>query len=373
MSQSFLTVAAFAIAYLNQPLPVPAQQMTQIKTQLLQQRATPIAWRAGSLEARENSLSAVEQLVQLQYPYIHVDVRITQDQQFVLMADSTINRVTETPSQQKIEVSSIPYSQIPAFRDVIVSPYGQTYEQPQSQDQESQEKPPLLEQVLEALEQSQSVLFLEAHLQTPSQYQQLFTQLKKAQMLNRVVVIPELQSQSIFNTIRQQFGESVQLMSNQKMTDYMYQEFLSGAVRQRENAWVQNMFATPLPVQSNINFPQQTFTEYPEVQEQWQFQSAEATQPTQIISEYAQWMQQYETQMPVVYEKLQEKNIPVIGYVVDTQQEWEQAQEWGVNAVYTQRPAEFMVWEISQQEQQWSQQWTQPQYSQQQQQWNQWQ
>lgn len=371
MTQYSLPVAAVLAMFLSQPTPIQQKPTSFLRERMMSGQPTLVAYAGGAAEQLENSLSAVQQAIQVGAQAIQVDVQATQDKVIICHKGETLERTTG----QQEQVSQISYEQIDRFQQTVETEYGEQYQQqqPQEGEEQQQEKPARFEQVAQEISQSDAILFVNVQIpqqqfaqpqegqnQEEQQQQQDAEKKLKVQLINKALSqIREqgLESRTVVQIERQYWSKIrevyplINLMEPLSESYQRYEAFAQGEFQQQQDQpEYQQQQNQPDVYQAVYNF--QTLQQAPEqVREQIiiERQIQEETPFGEAVEEITleQWAQQQQQQRPVVqimnrtYEK--EARIPVAYGVVNTPEDLQQAYELGANIIFTEKIAELSI------------------------------
>lgn len=309
MINNVLTISSLLFIYLKQPTELPAKPENFTRNQMLTGNTKVISYRGGNLEARENSLSAIQQSNQLKVHGVHFEVRRSADGQYVLLADENLQRVTG----QDMEISKTHYADIGPYLDSINDGRGNVFYSPN----EEGEKPPLLEEVLDYLVDTDLLIYIEDKMSNKKDTYWMLSMLKKKGMLNRLI----LQTQLDWNLVKAHFGHSINFVNGREEVADTYQKFFDGSFSSQETEFKSDVFGTFYDFESIRNDPD--------------FES---------VQELVTFLEEKEPQIRLMNGFLQEKKIPIMYGVANNIPEFTLSNHLCCDAMVSGKPAAAQVW-----------------------------
>lgn len=320
------TAAVLAFAY--EPVSAPQKRNIIATEKLFQNGLSIIAHRGGSLEGRENSLSAIRQSAQVGAHGITIDVRLTKDKKFVCIKDANLERLTG----QNQQVSQTNYEEIQPYQDSFFNEYGELFTLDNGLEQE---RPPLLEEVLQEMDKNAMLIFIRYELSNDFMVSAMLKKVKEAGLLNRTALIRDENHE----VIKQQFGQSLSIMESQDKAFQYYQQFFDGTMRTSQSIST-DIFSTPYNFKTIQDAPTQV------QQQTMQTQSEQ----TETLIDFVEEIQNYENRIQIMNQKFQEKGVPVVYWLCNHQEDFDKAIELRANAIITDRPAHVYVHMLEQRE-----------------------
>lgn len=310
--------SAIVILYLNQPLSFPSKPYNPVLSKFLTGFPTVIAHRGGSLENRENSLSAIQTSLQLDIAAIHMDVRKTKDGKFILAADESLQRIT---GQNKL-ISETYYEDISPFLNKINSEFGGSF----YKDNVHQESPPLLSDIIDIFNGSTKIVFMDFHEEDITEAKKVLSMLEENGLLNQTI----FKTKCDFSIIRKNFP-NVNLVSGNDYTYQKYQEFLDGSLNERTTPFIADLFLTTFDFltlrKSSMSVKNKLI-------------NREGLLPV-TLSEFVFELRELKGEVKILNKVLKEKGIPIVYWLANNVIDFKEAIILGADAIMTGKPAEM--------------------------------
>ena len=320
MTLPLLSLATLHLLYLQNPLPTtPTNNLSQ---HLLSGRPKIIAHRGGSLEGKENSLSAIKKAIALKVDGVHIDPRKTKNGKFILAANENLQRITG----QNKNVAELNYpEEINDIMSIIESEFNVYFEDLSG----FKEKPPLLETVLEELVNT-DILISVADYGKRQDTMEILEMIQQKGLLDRLILHTDLDEREL----RHEFGRSFLITRSINNTMNYLEAFFTGRFAKKRRTIDTDIFQTTFSFKtisdSAVFYSEDSLGTFNK--EDYNFQK------------FFNFANQHVSELKLMNTVLNKNQKPVAYFLVNQFEDFKKAVTLGADLIFTDKPAEMSVW-----------------------------